>query len=587
MTLGSASLTVLDQGLGIGAQLDRPVAVIACSSAGTVAGVVEVSTPQDVVTTWTSGPLVQSLAHILKHAGGPVIGVRATSATAGVLGGVAQEGGSSSSAGTLAADGSNTSTAVPALTGTPDQPYAVRIKVTTAGSNIAANPKVQVSMDGGATWLLDDSVDVSASATAIGSTGLSLAWTDGTFVANDFWLAVGANCPTSADATGSVAVTASGAAVDAFDFRVKVTRAAATPSAGAAVKVSLDGGRTYGDEVSIVSGSYAVPNTGVTFAFSAASCVVGDIYRLRTAAPTWDATGLDAALDALATSGRDFGFVVIEGPVNRTTVATVKTWVTEREAAGVYTFALCEARGQSTGETVAAWQTSITGADPGFQSYDFGKAGVVVAGEALVVSAVDNSAQRRSGLRVLASRLLNSALHESPLKVKNGPVTGLSPDGDSSSVFHDGRTYTSLDLARFACIQTVQGRPRGEYFFTSRTMATASSDYGEVQRLRVMCAAARAALPAIATFVGDDVETKTDGTGRLTERAAQAIEQYVAAAVAQAVKVAPNEHVTAVAALANRTDNILSTGVLRVAITIVPRGTVNTVTATIGYRLAA
>ncbi len=587
MTLGSATLSLLDGGLGIGAQLDRPVAVVGCSSAGTVASPVELSTPQDVVTTFGYGPLAQSLAHILKHAGGPVIGVRTTGTTAAVLGGIAQEGGGSSSAGTVAADGSNTSTAVPALTGTPDQPYAVRIKVTTAGANIAANPKVQVSLDGGATWLLDDSVDVSANATAIGSTGLSLAWTDGSFVLNDFWLAVGANCPTSADATGSVAVTASGTPLDAFDFRVKVTRAAATPSAGAAVKVSLDGGRNYGDEVSIVSGSYDVPNTGVTFAFSAASCVVGDIYRLRTAAPAWSTSGLDTALDALATSGRDFEGVIVEGAVNRTSIATVKTWVEEREAAGQYVYALCEARGQSTGETAAAWQTSITGADPGFQGYDFKKCGQVFAGEGLVVSAIDNSAQRRSGLRVLASRLLNSALHESPLKVKNGPVTGLFPDGDSSSVFHDGRTYTSLDLARFACFQSVQGRPRGEYFITARTMATASSDYGEIQRVRVMCAAARAALPAIATFVGDDVQTKTDGTGRLTERAAQAIEQYVAAAVAQAVKVAPNEHVTAVAALANRTDNILSTGILRVAVTIVPRGTTNTVTATLGYRLAA
>jgi hypothetical protein len=587
MTLGSASLTLLDGGLGIGAQLDRPVAVIGCASGGTAGSVVELSTPQDVATTWTSGPLVQSLAHILKHAGGPVIGVRATSAAAGVLGGVAQEGGGSSSAGTVTADGSNTSTAIPALTGTPDVPYAVRIKVTTAGSNIAANPKVQVSMDGGATWLLDDSVDVSATPQAIGSTGLLLGWTAGTFVANDFWLAVGANCPTSADATGSTVVTASGTPVDSFDIRAKIVRAASTPAAGAAIKVSIDGGRTYGEEVSIVSGSYEVPNTGVTLAFSAASCVVGDIYRLRTAAPTWDATGLDAALDALATSGRDFEFVVVEGAVNRTTAATVKTWRDEREAAGQYTFALCEARGQATGETVAAWQTSITGATPGFQGYDFGKAGVIFAGEALVVSAVDGSAQRRSGLRVLASRLLTSKLHESPLKVKNGPVVALFPDGDSSSVFHDGRVYTSLDLARFACFQTVQGRARGEYFLTARTMAPASSDYGEVQRLRVMCAAARAGLPAIALYVGDDVETKTDGTGRITEADAQAIEAEVVAAVKLAVKTAPNEHVTTVSALCNRTDNILTAGILRVAITIVPRGTTNTVTATIGYRLAA
>ena len=587
MTLGSASLSILDGGLGIGAQLDRPVAVVGCSSAGTIASPVELSTPQDVITTFGYGPLAQSLAHVLKHAGGPVIGVRTTSTTAGVLGGVAQEGAGTSSAGTLAADGSNTSTAVPALTGTPDAPYAVRVKVTTAGANIAANPKVQISMDGGATWLLDDSVDVSASATAIGSTGLSIAWTDGSFVANDFWLAVGANCPTNADATGSVVVTASGTPLDAYDFRVKITRAAASYASGAAVKVSIDGGRTYGEEVSIVSGSYAVPNTGVTFSFSAASCVVGDIYRLRTAAPVWNTTGLDAALDALASSGRDFEFVAIEGAVNRTSAGTVKTWVEEREAAGTYTFAICEARGQSTGETAAAWATSITGSDPGFQSYDFGKAGVIFAGEALVVSAVDNSAQRRSGLRVLASRLLASQLHESPLKVKNGPVTGLHPDGDSSSVFHDGRTYTSLDLARFACFQTVQGRPRGEYFITARTMAAASSDFGEVQRIRVMCAAARAALPAIALYVGDDVATKTDGTGRIAEADARAIEQEVAAAVKLAVKIAPNEHVTAVAALTNRTDNVLSTGILRVAVTIVPRGTTNTVTATIGYRLAA
>lgn len=586
MTLGSASLSILDGGLGIGPNLDRPIAVIGCSSSGTVASVLEVSTPEDVKTTWGRGPLVQGLAHILKHAGGPVIGVRATSTTAGVLGGIAQEGGGSSSAGSFATV-SGTSTAIPALTGTPDAPYAVRIKVTTAGANIAANPKVQISMDGGATWLLDDSVDVSASAQSIGSTGLSLAWTDGSFVANDFWLAVGANCPTSADATGSTAVTVSGTPVDSFDIRAKIVRAAATPSAGAAIKVSLDGGRTYGEEVSIVSGSYEVPNTGVTFAFSAASCVVGDIYRLRTAAPTWNAAGLDAALDALAASGRDFEFVIIEGAVDRTTVATVKTWVTERETAGTYTFALCEARGQSTGETAAAWATSITGTDPGFQGYDFDNCGAIFAGEALVVSAVDNSAQRRSGLRVAAARLLTSKLHESPLKVKNGPVAALYPDGDASSVFHDGRTYTSLDSARFMCFQTVQGRPRGEYFITARTMASSSSDFGEIQRIRVMCAAARAALPAIALYVGDDVETKTDGTGRITVADALAIEAEVAAAVKLAVKTAPNEHVTAVAALCNRTDNILSTGILRVAVTLVPRGTTNTVTATIGYRLAA
>lgn len=586
MTLGSASLEVVDQGLGIGPNLDRPIAVIGCSSSGTVASPVEVSTPQDVVTTWGRGPLVQGLAHILRHAGGPVIGVRATSTTAGVLGGVAQEGGGSSSAGTFGAV-SGTSTAIPALTGTPDAPYAVKVRVTTAGSNLAATPVVQVSLDGGVTWLAVGAVAASATPTAIAGTGLLLAWTDGTFVLGDSWVSAGANCPTNADATGSTVVTASGTPLDSFDLRAKIVRAAATPSAGAAIKVSLDGGRTYGEEVSIVSGSYEVPNTGVTFAFSAASCVVGDIYRLKTGAPTWNTTGLDAALDALAASGRDFEFVVIEGAVDRTSAATVKTWVEERATAGAYTFALCEARGQATGESASTWVTAITGSDPGFQGYDFGRAGAIFAGEALVASAVDGSAQRRSGLRVEAARLLTSKLHESPLKVKNGPVAGLYPDGDSSSVFHDGRTYTSLDSARFACFQTVQGRPRGEYFITARTMAASSSDFGQIQRIRVMCAAARAALPAIALYVGDDIETKTDGSGRITAADALAIEAEVAAAVKLAVQIAPNEHVTSVTILCNRTDNILSTGILRIAVTIVPLATTDNVTATIGYRTAA
>ena len=52
-------------------------------------------------------------------------------------------GGGSGSAGTLATAGGNTSTAVLALTGTRDAPYAVKIVVTTAGSNLAASPVVR------------------------------------------------------------------------------------------------------------------------------------------------------------------------------------------------------------------------------------------------------------------------------------------------------------------------------------------------------------------------------------------------------------------------------------------------------------
>jgi hypothetical protein len=88
---------------------------------------------------------------------------------------------------------SNTSTAVPALTGTPDAPYAVKIVVTTAGANLAATPVFKISLDGGVTYLATGLVVASATPQAIGTTGLLIAWTDGSFVLNDLWNSVGAN----------------------------------------------------------------------------------------------------------------------------------------------------------------------------------------------------------------------------------------------------------------------------------------------------------------------------------------------------------------------------------------------------------
>ena len=147
------------------------------------------------------------------------------------------------------------------------------------------------------------------------------------------------------------------------------------------------------------------------------------------------------------------------------------------------------------------------------------------------------------------------------------------------------RTYTGLDLARFAGLQSIAGRKRGEYYFTSRTMAGSTSDFSEVQRIRVMNAAAQAGLAAISEYVGDDVDTKTDGTGTIDEAAAKAIEAEVIAALKRAVMQSASRSATAVDAHVNRTNNILSTRELLVALSVVPKGSINAVTTTIRYSL--
>lgn len=588
MTVGSTSLTVKSSGLGQG-QGRKLVAIVGCSESGTAATATTKATNQDLLDAHGYGPVSEQAALYLDLAGGPVLTCKAASATAAVLGGFCQWGGGSAAPGTLSADGSNTSTAIPALTGTPDKAYAVRIRVTTLGANIAANPVVQISLDGGVSYLAADAVDVSATPQAIGTTGLSLAWTDGSFVVNDFWLAVGTACPTHADATGTSVPVFSGTPNDRHDIVLQVVTASSSLAAlTGSVKISLDGGLVFGDPVLIpTTGVIAIPNTGVTVTFGAGTHVVGDHFRVRSAPPLWSTSGLETALAGIVTAinaGNDVDMVHIVGPIDATSQAVIESWGDTQKAAGNDLTILCEVRDQAEGESVSTWKTAVKGVSPGLQglSSDIMDVGVCFAE---VKSALRSGLYwRRNAQALRGPRLASIPLREHPGRVKTGPVQGLRTDGLAGPVHHDLTSHTDLDAARFSGVQSLVGR-RGEFFFTSRSFALATSDFNEVQRIRVMNAAASAARTAIADYVGDDVELKTDGTGRIAEAEAKGIEAEIRAKVAAAVLNEPNNHVTAITVTVDRTNNIATSRTLRVAIAIVPRGSILTVSTTISYTL--
>ena len=109
----------------------------------------------------------------------------------------------------------------------------------------------------------------------------------------------------------------------------------------------------------------------------------------------------------------------------------------------------------------------------------------------------------------------------------------------------------------------------------------------EIQRIRVICLAAAATLAAISEYVGDDVRLKTDGSGQIDDGEALAIEAEVLGKVRKAVVIAPNDFATSATVRVNRSNNVASTGELKIAVSVVPRGTTNTVTATLSYSLTA
>ena len=583
MSLASASLDIVDGGIGSSRTLSRPPAVVGCSSSGTENVPTLISNTEDAVTEFGYGQLVELIALHLKIAGGPVLACKAETVTAGTrAAGCATEGAGTAAAGTLSAGGGNTSTAIPALTGTPLAPHAVLIEVVTAQTNIAGNPAVRISIDGGLHWYADDATNVSATPTAIGDTGLLLAWTDGTFVDGDTWTAYGANGASPGEATGASIPTFSGTPVDAYDVRVKVTRATATAGNGAgAVRYSLDGGATYAPEMPVPpSRAVVLGNSGLTATFSAASLVAGDIYHFWTAAPAWDATTLDAALDALAESDIDHEFVQPAEPVTYTTAGTLKTSVEGLRTSGIYRWALASARDQGAslqGESVSAWQTELLGASPGFTAFNSNLV-AITAGHALLTM-MDGSKLRRPVAWIIGPRLAllrdvtgRSGVAEHPGRVKTGALDGI----EQGDLIHDLRSLTALSSGRFMGVQSFNGR--SGYFATSTTMAQAGSDYRTIMNVRVVVEGSRVGINRLQTLINEDFRTATGGV--IDRRDASAVDAYLTGEL-RAAMVESNLASNATAQV-NRTDNILSTETLRAKLRIRPKGYATTIEATIG-----
>lgn len=163
--------TIADGGLGAARSLERPPAVVGCSSSGTTDTPTLINSVEDAVSAFGYGKLVELIALYLAIAGGPVVAVKATTATAG-------------SASSVTAAGSSTAV-MTVSTSTSRDDYLVKIKVTRAGADLAAATAcVRVSYDNGVTYGEEVAVPTSGILT-LTNTGLAVTWADGTFVVGD------------------------------------------------------------------------------------------------------------------------------------------------------------------------------------------------------------------------------------------------------------------------------------------------------------------------------------------------------------------------------------------------------------------
>mgnify|MGYP000208054743 CR=1 FL=1 len=228
------------------------------------------------------------------------------------------------------------------------------------------------------------------------------------------------------------AMTVSGTPRDAYSVKVKVTRAGATLAAlTAAVRISIDGGLTYGPETPVPSnGVIAIGNTGLTVTFdddtAADEAFVDDVYDFACSAPVWDATGLASALAALKVAGPSLEHdgVVIQGHVTGVTVATVKTAHDAAMSASKPRWFLCHTRDQNSGESVATWAGVLVGGSPGFSAHTANLM-AIAAGYCDIDSQTIGGIWRRPVMWPLAARFATTPVSQHPGRVRTGKLAGI------------------------------------------------------------------------------------------------------------------------------------------------------------------
>jgi hypothetical protein len=503
-----------------------------------------------------TGPLAEAAAHSLEIAGGPVMTVPVNPSVPGAAGAVTHVG---------------TGAAVLTVSGAPKDSYQVEVRVTRAATGLAAAAAAFVfSVDGGDTFSPEIAVPANG-VYAVPNTGLTLTFSDGSFVKNDEYTfscaapsytttdlsttidalladprkfgclhVVGAPAPSATAVTArgtSPLVRLSGSPAAWLDGVVLVTLAG--PIGTGKFKLSIDGGATFGAEQALVA-SYVIPSSGLSLLFSPGTYNQGDSYTFNTYASI---PALFAAVDTKMTSAENiykYAFAVLEAPDAPDAILLKAT-----------------ANLASTRVMLAAGYCELTSS----------------------LSIVGGSTYKRSDAWPITARIAGAPIHEDLGRYRSGSLPGVV------ALYRDEYVTPGLASARFETLRTIPDAPG--YYIASDTggnmMAPLGSDYAFVQNRRVMDEACRVNRVAMLRYLNDDllVDPKS---GFILETEARRIEADVNAQLEADLVFGASRHASAVRTRVKRDENILSTHNLTTSVSVTPKSYAKTITTMIGFR---
>lgn len=577
-----------DGGLGsIADSLAGRFAVAGIASSGSYLPQIK-TTLAALLAEYTSGPMVDAAAYILARVGW-VLCQRVASAANGSRSNVVASGAGNAAA-ALTLGGGGTSTAVPTLSGTPASAVVnIKLKVTAAGANFAAaTARYQYSLDGGLTWSANQTP--SGSAAALGASGVSVTWADGSFEANETW----SGYSVLGSQQGTCTLAATGNPADEYAVVLEVLRGGATLAAGTATyRLSLDGGDTWGPETAMPVGGVITPaGTGLTLTFtysSGTAFAVADRWSLYTSAPTFNSSGMASAYASLDTGDEDFEAILWTGAWDASLCTALETLAEASEAALRYRQSYVGVRDQTAEETTAAWELAIK---TDFAAWS-GAWVFPCAGHAEVLSPATGRYNRRSCAIVVAGRACSVPLSEDLAWVERGALPGVT------AIYYDGALNPALNDFGFTTLRYRKTRTfKGFFVVNPHTGAQPTSDFKLIQYLRVWCEAARVLNDAMTPHLSRKLRTVPKPlpspvppvyagatAGAIDEREARAIENKANAMLRAVLLEGPVQHVTSVTMRVARTTDVVATKRLDTTLSLGPMGYAKSITNAIGFAL--
>jgi hypothetical protein len=380
---------------------------------------------------------------------------------------------------------------------------------------------------------------------------------------------------------GGPAVSLAGTPNDDYQGKIRIRGGGALGVAK--FDYNLDGSDQFSEVLTVPSGgTFVIPSTGLTATFAAGTYVLNESYTWASTAPMWNASNLATAFTALvqpAAAAQEWDFVTGSGRH-----ATASAGATQFAAMQTQLATLTSTYFRHKGGMVDVGNDTAANVITSFSSAVgvrvLGAFGGFAAPSAKPFQGWSTPTRRTVGaFSYLAARSLISTDLK---RFRSGPIPGCK------SLTHDGFLQDAgLDGIKISTLRTYPNKV-GFFATQGHLKSQSGSDFRYWPHRRVMDSACNFVYGKQTEFIGDGLTVLPDGTGRIDPGDAEAFELEVNEGL-RALLLQPTRangkqgHVTAVRYTIDRTNNVLTTGMILSQVAITSLAYVDQLATTYSY----